>query len=335
MYFVRILSAIALFLSSLDLSIAQSGSYSATSPCVSGCCNGEYCAECGPYTPSDSYNCPLNVAAVNTDFVGQHQTSVVQDVLLGSLLLMSHHVQEARVMHNSSYTRPCDAWAPENITDGVWTQLNYAFPLIDSDYTISQMNSFDAELYPRFTNLKSSTSGLKVFISVGGWPAGGKIFSDMVGSAGNRATFIASALQFMETFSFDGIDIDWEYPAASDRDGVAADTANFVTFLKELKTACSSNIGDDVTTNPSYTISKLAATTSQNSVSQLTDWSDCMAVFKCNDSFQLETTGHGKVYNADTNAYVADGCHGGSNGFNRAFWVESNVSLISCDCHRH
>jgi chitinase len=67
------------------------------------------------------------------------------------------------------------------------------------------MNSFDAELYPRFTNLKSSTSGLKVFISVGGWAAGGKIFSDMVGSAGNRATFIASALQFMATYSFDGM----------------------------------------------------------------------------------------------------------------------------------
>jgi hypothetical protein len=82
--------------------------------------------------------------------------------------------------------------------------LNYAFALIGSDYTISQMNSFDAELYPRFTNLKPSTSGLKVFISVGGWAAGGKIFSDMVGSASKRATFIASALKFMATFSFDG-----------------------------------------------------------------------------------------------------------------------------------
>lgn len=39
------------------------------------------------------------------------------------------------------------------------TQLNYAFALIGDDYKISQMNSFDAELYPRFTNLKSSTSG--------------------------------------------------------------------------------------------------------------------------------------------------------------------------------
>jgi chitinase len=67
------------------------------------------------------------------------------------------------------------------------------------------MNRFDADLYPCFTNLKLSTSGLKVFISVGGWAAGGAIFSDMVNNSTSRATFIASALQFMATYSFDGM----------------------------------------------------------------------------------------------------------------------------------
>lgn len=103
-----------------------------------------------------------------------------------------------------SYERVCDAWAPENITAGAWTQLNYAFALIGDDYRISQMNTFDADLYPRFTNLKSSTSGLKVFISVGGWAAGGAIFSNMVSSSSSRSTFIDSAISFMATYSFDG-----------------------------------------------------------------------------------------------------------------------------------
>lgn len=66
------------------------------------------------------------------------------------------------------------------------------------------MNRFDAELYPRFTNLKSSTSGLKVFISVGGWAAGGAIFSNMVSSSSSRSIFIDSAISFMATYSFDG-----------------------------------------------------------------------------------------------------------------------------------
>ncbi|CZR61249.1 uncharacterized protein PAC_11145 [Phialocephala subalpina] len=559
MFLVRALSAFVLFLSSWNLTSAQSGSCSDTSLCVSGCCNGEYCgfgptycgtgnctsscdaiAECGPYAPSDSYDCPLNVCCsqygfcgTTSDFCGTGCVTGCTTVDEPSCAGSSSDAQLVGYYESWSYTRPCDAWAPENITAGVWTQLNYAFALIGDDYKISQMNSFDAELYPRFTNLKSSTSGLKVFISVGGWAAGGKIFSDMVSSSSSRATFITSALQFMATYSFDGIDIDWEYPAASDRDGVAADTPNFVTFLKELKAACGSKygisvtlpssywylqgfdimgmseyvdnynfmsydihgtwdgnspyteavvkphtnlteiteglnllwrnkidpskvvlglgfygrsftlsdptcttpgcpfsggaspgkctqtsgilsnseiqdiiaeysltpvldkeaaikylvwdtdqwvsyddeetlelkrtyankkclggrmvwaldlddpssqaslvnfatsglttIGDDVSTNPSYALSKLAATSSQNSISLLTYWSDCMAVPKCNDGFQLETIGHGKVYDADTNAYVADGCHGGGNGFNRAFCVESDVTLKACD----
>lgn len=151
-----------------------------------------------------------------------------------------------------SYQRPCDAWTPEDISAGVWTHLNFAFALIGSDGKISQMNSFDAELYPRFTNLKSTNSGLKVFISVGGWAAGGAVFSNMVSTAATRSTFIDSAIQFMRTYGFDGIDVDWEYPAAGDRDGVPADTQNYVTFLKELKAACGSNYGVSVTIPSSF-----------------------------------------------------------------------------------
>lgn len=72
------------------------------------------------------------------------------------------------------------------------------------------MNDFDAQLYPKFTNLKASFAGLKTYISVGGWAAGGQVFSDMVSTEANRQAFITSALQFVRTYAFDGIDIDWE-----------------------------------------------------------------------------------------------------------------------------
>jgi chitinase len=114
------------------------------------------------------------------------------------------------------------------------------------------MNSFDEDLYPRFTNLKSYSPGMKVFISVGGWDAGGAIWSDMVSTEDNRATFIKSAVSFMRTYGFDGIDLDWEYPSASDRGGVAADKENLVTFLMELKTACGSKYGISATLPSSY-----------------------------------------------------------------------------------
>ncbi|ESZ97205.1 hypothetical protein SBOR_2399 [Sclerotinia borealis F-4128] len=41
----------------------------------------------------------------------------------------------------------------------------------------------------------------------------------------------------MATWGFSGVDIDWEYPAASDRSGRTEDYANYPTFLANLKTA--------------------------------------------------------------------------------------------------
>jgi hypothetical protein len=35
-------------------------------------------------------------------------------------------------------------------------------------------------------------------------------FSDMVSTQANRAKFIASLKQFMLTYNFDGVDLDWE-----------------------------------------------------------------------------------------------------------------------------
>jgi chitinase len=72
------------------------------------------------------------------------------------------------------------------------------------------MNDFDIQLYTKFTGLKANFPGLKTYISVGGWAAGGQVFSDMVSTSANRQAFIDSALRFVKTYAFDGIDIDWE-----------------------------------------------------------------------------------------------------------------------------
>lgn len=79
------------------------------------------------------------------------------------------------------------------------------------------MDSWDQEFYVEFNDLKKRKPGLKTFISVGGWDAGGKVFSDMARFPGTRSAFISSAVALMDQYGFDGIDIDWEYPAAADR----------------------------------------------------------------------------------------------------------------------
>lgn len=85
------------------------------------------------------------------------------------------------------------------------------------DFTITTTNGNDKEYWSKFTALKKKKPSLKTYISVGGWDVGGKVFSDMVRFPGTRKTFIDSAISMMTEYGFDGIDIDWEYPAADDR----------------------------------------------------------------------------------------------------------------------
>jgi chitinase len=122
------------------------------------------------------------------------------------------------------------------------------------------MHAGDEGLYRRFTALKSKKPALKTWIAVGGWsfndatnvPNTRTAFSDMVSTSANRKAFIASIGSFLQTYNFDGVDLDWEYPTADDRGGQKADKANFVTFLQELKAAFGNRYGISVTLPASF-----------------------------------------------------------------------------------
>jgi chitinase len=74
----------------------------------------------------------------------------------------------------------------------------------------------------------------------------------MVSTSASRQTFITSLLQFMKTYGFDGVDIDWEYPGAPDRGGAIVNTANFVLLLQEMREAFGSAYGISATLPSSY-----------------------------------------------------------------------------------
>lgn len=55
--------------------------------------------------------------------------------------------------------------------------------------------------------------GVKVSLALGGWnDSAGDKYSRLVNNPAARRRFIEHALQFIEKYGFDGLDLDWEYP---------------------------------------------------------------------------------------------------------------------------
>jgi len=130
----------------------------------------------------------------------------------------------------------------EQIDPFLCTHLVFGFAGLGSDNRIRVLDPYN-ELcdnygkcgYDRFTGLKKVNPKLVTTLAVGGWNEGSVKYSQMAASKEGRRTFIRSALELLNAHGFDGLDMDWEYP--NERGGVAADVANFVTLMEELKEA--------------------------------------------------------------------------------------------------
>ncbi|CAL4061012.1 unnamed protein product, partial [Meganyctiphanes norvegica] len=134
----------------------------------------------------------------------------------------------------------------DDIDLNLCTHLMYSFAVLDG--TTYKMKAHDAWLdledggglgnYKKFTALKQKKAGIKTLLALGGWTdsleGNGNKYSVLVASASKRQSFITHAITFLQTYGFDGLDLDWEYPAYY---GNAADKVNFATFVQELKTA--------------------------------------------------------------------------------------------------
>ncbi|KAG8162769.1 hypothetical protein KVR01_007247 [Diaporthe batatas] len=264
----------ALLLSFALLVVGQDYSCGPGKPCALGCCgtNGvcgmgpDYCApgncisectaksDCDPGWGSEwssAEKCPLNVCCSKFGFCGTTEefcgdSKVTKPSCKGT----SSNQRTIGYYEGWSTTRACDGMYPENIPAGAYTHLNYAFAFIDPvSFAVAPMSDTDKDLWPRFTALKELNPGLKTFISIGGWSMNdpdqptATTFSDLAGSSDAQDKFAKSLITFMSTYGFDGVDIDWEYPVAEERSGKEADYKNYVTFLKNLKSALTASGG--------------------------------------------------------------------------------------------
>ncbi|KAJ7058105.1 glycosyl hydrolases family 18-domain-containing protein [Mycena amicta] len=139
---------------------------------------------------------------------------------------------------------------PQNIDVSQLSHILYAFADVDASsgtialsdlYADTQLhfptdswNDVGNNLYGALKQLyllKLANRNLKVLLSVGGWTYSQNGHFNFVTSASARATFVASAVSMVESYGFDGIDLDFEYPST------AAQGQGFADLFTALRTA--------------------------------------------------------------------------------------------------
>uniref|UniRef100_A0AAG5DHK2 chitinase n=1 Tax=Anopheles atroparvus TaxID=41427 RepID=A0AAG5DHK2_ANOAO len=134
-------------------------------------------------------------------------------------------------------------YLPEDIDPDLCTHVVYGFAVLDREgLTIKPHDSWadiDNRFYERVVELKKK--GKKVTVAIGGWnDSAGDKYSRLVRSAQARKRFIENVMKFIEKYSFDGLDLDWEYPVCWQVDcskGYADEKDGFASLVVELATA--------------------------------------------------------------------------------------------------
>lgn len=116
---------------------------------------------------------------------------------------------------------------PEIIPYEQLTHINYSFLIPNDDGTFAPMaNGWKLKVIAT----EADKYDVDVLISVGGW-GWDEQFETMAADAQSRAAFVQNLSTFVDEYSLDGADIDWEYPDP----GQSAQ--NFLLLIEELRAA--------------------------------------------------------------------------------------------------
>jgi len=117
------------------------------------------------------------------------------------------------------------------------THINYAFVDILNNRAWLHKEATDTINFRNLNLLKKQNPALKILISIGGWAWSGR-FSDAVLTDTSRQGFARSAIDIVNKYNLDGVDIDWEYPARPGNTGNIyrpEDKHNYTLMFAEIR----------------------------------------------------------------------------------------------------
>nr|UCK81489.1 chitinase-like protein 4 [Arenicola marina] len=131
-------------------------------------------------------------------------------------------------------------FVPENVPLDLCTHVVYAFTSMDGNRLKAfEWNDETTEwmvgMYDRFNNMKKKNPAIKTLLGVGGWNFGTSKMTKMLKTRTSRDEFIRTSIEFLHERGFDGLDLDFEYPAA--RGSPADDKWKFALLVAEMSKA--------------------------------------------------------------------------------------------------
>ena len=106
------------------------------------------------------------------------------------------------------------------------THIAHSFLIPNADGSLSGTSGF---AYPAMVQA-AHLAGVDVLVVLGGWDQSAG-FSPMAADTAARRRFITNLVDFCVINGYDGVDLDWEYPANT------TDRANFTTLVHEMRIA--------------------------------------------------------------------------------------------------
>ncbi|KAJ5081191.1 killer toxin alpha/beta [Penicillium angulare] len=137
-----------------------------------------------------------------------------------------------------NYDRPCLNLRASSIDVATYTHIHWGFAGITDDFNVTINDTYGQ--WDGFKNLYGSNK----ILSFGGWGFSTSTSTyDKLREAmdpKNVDTFVDNIYNFVEANGLDGVDFDWEYPGEQDIPGIpkglTSDGANYLAFLKKMKT---------------------------------------------------------------------------------------------------
>ncbi|XP_046551772.1 uncharacterized protein LOC124261496 [Haliotis rubra] len=191
-------------------------------------------------------DCTLKTFIVDCQSEMIPRASLLLLPLAGVIFLALHAAQGSEPRRVCYYTnwsqyRPGKGkFTPENVDPNLCTHYVYAFAiLLGNKVKAFEWNDLSTQwskgMFERFIALKTVNPTMKTLLAVGGWNFGSKGFHEMCKTPEGRKEFADSVVKFIRENNFDGVDVDWEYPA--NRGSPPEDTHYYTEMLKAVHDA--------------------------------------------------------------------------------------------------